>query len=86
MDNLTNLTASEIDTIKTEQEKALKIAQANLNNVELQELELAKQIIILRGKQKDLQILISKARQVVRTLVLDIRILTSEFWRAKDNR
>ena len=86
MDNLNNLTASEIDTIKVEEEKKLKIAQANLNEVELQELEIAKQIIILRGKQKDLQILISKARQVVRTLVIDLRILNSAFWNARDNR
>ena len=52
MDNFNNLTASEIDTIKVEEEKKLKIAQANLNEVELQELEIAKQIIILRGKQR----------------------------------
>jgi hypothetical protein len=87
MNNLdvSNMTATEIDNKKVEQEKLLKIAQANLHTVELQELDIAKQIIILRGKQKDLQILISKAKQIVRTSVIDIKILNSAFWRARDS-
>ena len=86
MDNFNNLTASEIDNLKVKEEKKLKIAQENLHIVELEELAIAKQIIVLRVLQKDKQILISKARQIVRTLVLDIKILTSEFWRVRDNR
>lgn len=84
--DFTNMTASEIDNLKVEKEKELKIAQQALYEVELKELELAKQIVILQGQRKDLQIAISKARQIVRTLNLDIKIIISEFWRAKDGR
>ena len=84
--DFTNMTASEIDLLKVSKEKELKVAQANLHTVELQELELAKQIVILQGQRKDLQIAMSKARQIVRTLNLDIKITVSEFWRARDGR
>ena len=81
-----NLTASQIDNLKVEKEKELQQAQAQLHEVELKELELSKQIIILQGQKKDFQISICKARQIVRTLALDIKILISEFWQAKDSR
>ena len=84
--NVSNLTASEIDNLKVDMEKRLKVAQLNLHKVEIDELEIAKQIIILQGNRKDLQVIASKAKQIVRELSLNIRILTSEFWRAKDNR
>ena len=84
--NFENMTASQIDGIKVEKEKELKIAQENSHKIEIAELEIAKQIVILQGKRKDLQIAASKARQIVRTINLDIKIITSEFWRAKDNR
>lgn len=85
-ENIKNLTASEIDNLKVEKEKELQKAQSNLHEVEIKELELGKQIVILQAQRKDLQIALSKAKQVVRTLNLDVRILTSEFWRARDNR
>ena len=80
------MTASEIDLKKVEKEKELRVAQDQLHTVEIAELELAKEIVLLQVKRKDFKIAVSKARQIVRTLVLDIKILTSEFWRAKDNR
>jgi hypothetical protein len=86
IDEYENLTASQIDEKKVELEKQLKIAQENLYNVELKELEISKEIVTLQGQKKDFQIAASKARQIVRTLNLDIKILTSEFWRAKDSR
>lgn len=84
--NFEAMTASQIDALKVEQEKKLKEAQNNLHIVELEELELAKQIVDLQSKRKTLQIAISKARQIVRTLNLDIKIITSAFWAARDNR
>lgn len=83
--NYDNMTASEIDNLKVCKEKELKIAQENLYKVEIEELEIAKQIVILQTKRKDLQIAGSKARHIVRTLNLDIKILTSEFWSAKNS-
>lgn len=82
----TNMTASEIDLKKVELEKELQQAQENLYKVELAELEIAKKIVILQGERKDYQIAASKARQIVRILNLDIKIITSEFWRARDSR
>lgn len=81
-----NLTASQIDEKKCDLEKELKEAQNNLYLIEQKELEVSKKIILLQGEKKDYQIAASKARQIVRTLVLDIKIIISEFWRAKDNR
>ncbi len=86
MIDTTNMTASEIDLKKVEVEKELQKAQDSLHNVEIEELEMGKKIIILQGQRKDLQIALSKAKQIVRTLNLDIKILTSEFWRARDGR
>lgn len=84
--DLVNMTASQIENIRVEKEKELLQAQDNLSKVEIEELELAKQIVLLQVKRKDFQIAISKAKQGVRTLALDVRILTSKFYQAKDNR
>jgi DNA-directed RNA polymerase len=81
-----NMTASQIDGLKVEKEKELQEAQNNLYEVEHEELLVSKRIVMLQAEKKDYQIAASKARQIVRTLNLDIKILTSEFWRARDNR
>ena len=81
-----NMTATQIDNVKVEKEKELLQAQDNLSKVEIEDLELGKQIILLQCERKELQKSISKAKQVVRTLALDVRILTSKFFQAKDNR
>ncbi len=82
--NFAGMTAAEIDTLKVEKEKELQKAQADLHEVELKELELAKKIVTLQGERKDYQIAQSKARQIVRTLNLDIKIIISYFWSAKN--
>jgi len=84
--NFENMTASNIDLLKVEKEKELQIAQGNLHEVDIAELAVAKTIVGLQMDRKDLQIAKSKAKQIVRTLVLDIKIITSEYWRARDNR
>lgn len=81
-----NMTTTEIDNLRTEKEKELLSAQDALSKLEIADLELAKQIVLLQGQRKDLQIGISKGKQVVRTLALDVRILTNKFFQAKDNR
>jgi len=78
------MTATEIDLLKVEKEKELQKAQLDSHTVELAELEIAKKIVLLQGERKDLQIAGSKAKQSVRTLALDVKILTSEFWRTKN--
>ena len=74
----------EIDQKKVEKEKELKEAQQNLHTIEIEELEIAKQIVNLQAKRKDLQIAISKAKHIAKNLSLEVKILTSEFWRAKN--
>jgi len=79
-----NMTAAEIDNLKVEKEKALKIAQENAYKVKLEKLEIDRQIIALEGKKKDLQVALSKAQHIVGTIKIDIDILTSAFFRAKN--
>ena len=75
-----NLSISEVENLRVEKEKELCKAQDNLHNVEIEELTIAKEIILLQVKRKDLQMSISKARQVIRNINLEIKILTSTFW------
>lgn len=79
-----NMTSEQIDLKKVEEDKKLILAQDNLHKIEIEELELGKQIILLQAKRKDLQVSLSKAKQVVRELSYNVRRLTSEFWRAKN--
>ncbi len=83
--NTTNMTADQIDNLKVEKEKELQKAQQDLSTVEIEELTLGRKILVLQADRKDLQILISKAKQNVRTLTLDIKILVSCFWKTKNN-
>jgi hypothetical protein len=82
--DLTNLTATEIDNLKVGKEKELKKAQESLYEVEQKELEVSKRIVVLQAEKKDYQIAASRARQIVRTINLDIKILTSAFWNARN--
>ena len=81
-----NMTASEIDLEKVAKEKEYKQALSTLHEIEIAELELAKEIVKLQAQRKELQIAASKARHIARTLAIEIRIFTSMFWAAKDNR
>lgn len=86
MSEYDNMTASEIDNLKVEKEKEYQAALNDLHNVELKELEIAKRIVALQSQRKDYQIAKEKARHIVRTLAIDIKILTSVFWKCKDGR
>lgn len=74
----------DIDLKKVEKEKELQIAQQNLSTVEIAEMELGKKILIFQVDRKDLQIAISKAKQNVRSLTLEVKMLVSLFWRKKN--
>jgi len=86
LDDYENLTASQIDNLRVEKEKELLHSQDNLSKLEIEDLELAKKIVLLQVERKGLQQSISKGKQIVRTLALDVRILIKKFWEAKDNR
>ena len=78
------MSPEEIDREKVKKELELRKAQLDSHTIEINELEVAKQIVELQSKRKDLQIAGSKAKQIVRTLSLDIKIITSYFWSAKN--
>ena len=79
-------TATEIDDLKCQKETELNEAEKNLSTIVVAELEIAKKIIMLQMQRKDLQIAVSKAKQVVKTLATEISILKSKYWKAKDGR
>ena len=79
----TNMTAEEIDNEKCKKEAELQEAQKSLSAIEVADLEIGKKIVLLQVQRKDLQIALSKAKQVVRTLALEIKIATSYFWKVK---
>ena len=79
-----NLTASQIDNLKVEKEKELQLAFKNQHEIEIAELEISKEIVKLQLTRKDLQIALSKAKHNVRTLGLDVKILISQFFQAKN--
>lgn len=84
MTDYSNMTASEIDSVKVEKEKEYQAALNDLHEVELKELEIAKQIVALQSQRKDYQIAKEKAKHIVRTLAIDVKILTSLFWKARN--
>lgn len=81
-----NMTASEIDNAKVEKEREYQSALNDLHEIEIKELEIAKRIVALQSQRKDFQIAKEKARHIVRTLAIDVKILTSLFWKARDGR
>lgn len=82
--DFTNLTASEIDTLKVEKEKKLQDAQRNLFEVEQKVLEIGHKILVLQTEKKEYQIAESKAQHIVKTINLDIKIIASAFWNARN--
>lgn len=75
--------SSELDREKTELEKQLKEAIKQRAIVENATQLLARDILILRTKKKDSDIISSKARSNIKLLEIDIALKTSEFWAAK---
>ncbi len=63
-----------------ELETAYKQALENHFQVEQAILELARDIINLQGKRKELEIQASKSNHILRQLKIDISLKTKEFW------
>ncbi len=73
----------DIDLKKCEKEKELQKAEESLSVVEIENLEMGKEITLLQLKRKDVQIAISKAKLNVKALKLEVSLLLGKFWRAK---
>ncbi len=66
-------------------ENAYKQALENHFQVEQAILELARDIINLQSKKKDLEINASKSNHILRQLKIDISLATKRFWAVKES-
>ena len=65
-------------------EHKIKEAKKNKSLVEQERLTLAREILTLQIRKKDLEIALSKSGQIVSELELDIKELTREYWDKKN--
>jgi len=79
-----NKTSADISQEISDKEKELKDALDNLYKLDQEKLALQKEIIILSGKKKDIEITLSKATHVVREMNIDLSMMKKEFWACKN--
>lgn len=77
-------TSDDIDTEKVEKEKSLRDVEGKLGEVKDIKNKLEKEILGLRLKHKDASILFDQYDFQAKRLRSDIKILTSEFWRTRN--
>ena len=77
-------TTDEISNEIVSKQKELKAAQTSQHTVEDRILNLQKDILKLQGQKKELEIIASKGKHNIRQIVLDIKILTGEYWAVKE--
>jgi hypothetical protein len=78
-------TSSEIANLVAEKENELKTALQSKEVVDQEEISLARQILELRLRKKDVELAISKAQYNVRQLEIEKRQLEKQFWSAKNS-
>ena len=79
------LSSTEIANLVSEKENELKTALQSKEVVDQEEIALARQILELRLKKKDVELAISKAQYNVRQLEIEKRQLEKQFWSAKNS-
>jgi len=79
------LSSTEIANLVSEKENELKTALQSKEIVDQEEISLARQILELRLKKKDVELAISKAQYNVRQLEIEKRQLEKQFWSAKNS-
>ena len=85
MEDLKNLSSSEIANLISDKEKELGIATNAYYDIEQEKLLLQRQILELRIKLKDLEVSLSKAGQNLKKIQLELKALRSFFWNAKNS-
>ena len=85
MENLKNLSSAEISNLIAEKEKELGVATSAYYDVEQEKLNLQRQILELRIKQKDLEVVLSKAGQNLKKMQMELKALRNFFWNAKNS-
>jgi DNA gyrase/topoisomerase IV subunit A len=81
---INGMNSVQIDNLKVEKEKEAISADRLYNIVEVAMNNIALEILRLRAKQKELEIVLDKAGHNKSVLKKQISILTSKFWNAKN--
>ena len=85
MEDVSKLNSAEISNLISDKEKELGIATNAFYNVEQEKLLLQRQILELRIKLKDLEVILSKASQNLKKMQLELKALRSFFWNARES-
>ncbi len=78
------MNSADISQQLSDLENSYKQALENHFQVEQAILELARDIINLQAKKKDLEIEASKSNHILRQLKIDISLTTKKFWSIKE--
>jgi len=85
VEDVSKLNSAEISNLISDKEKELGIATNAFYNVEQEKLLLQRQILELRIKLKDLEVILSKASQNLKKMQLELKALRSFFWNARES-
>jgi hypothetical protein len=84
MNDLINLSASEISVKIDEKEREFSEALQVCHITEQEKLLLQREILEKRAVLKDLEIALSKASHNLRQMGIELKLMRSAFWKAKD--
>ena len=83
--DLTNKSSAEIGNFVDEKEKELSIALSNYAQIEQERLLLQREILEKQVIKKDFDIKISKAGHNIKQMNIELKLLKSAFWNAKNS-
>lgn len=84
LDKLDTMTPEEIENIRVEKLKALEVCQNHCAIIEQKFFDIQLKIISLQKEKKELEITLSKAKQMIRQLKTQCDVLRSKFWNNKN--
>lgn len=76
--------SSSISQEIADKEKELKEHLNTLYLLDQEKLTISKEIIILQGKKKDIEIALSKASHIVKEINIDLSMMKKEFWATRN--
>lgn len=74
----------EISQQIADKERELKEALNTKYIIETEKLNISKDIIVLYGKKKEIELILLKSDHNCREIGIDIKLLTKEFWSTKN--
>jgi hypothetical protein len=84
MNDLLNLSASEISVKIDEKEREFALALQAYHDVEQSKLLLQREILEKQAVKKDLEIALSKAGHNLKQMSIELKLMRSAFWKVKD--